>query len=156
MEMKKEELKTTGGGGGSNSISDINNNNNNMKILESTKIGLYSDIASSADFSSVFSTTNDNNNNNNPLQMILQAASTTSMIISNDTNQEKVIENNNCIYYGTDHTIFSDKDFYEAASALVGIDRNKWAFENAGYQVRLCTMPGLIASAKSDVLIGWK
>ena len=155
MEMKKEELKTTGGGGGSNSISDINNNNT-MKILESTKIGLYSDIASSADFSSVFSTTNDNNNNNNPLQMILQAASTTSMIISNDTNQEKVIENNNCIYYGTDHTIFSDKDFYEAASALVGIDRNKWAFENAGYQVRLCTMPGLIASAKSDVLIGWK
>ena len=70
--------------------------------------------------------------------------------------KEKVIENNNCIYYGTDDTIFSDKDFYEAASALVGIDRNKWAFENAGYQVRLCTMPGLIASAKTDVLIGWK
>ena len=49
----------------------------------------------------------------------------------------------------------SDKTFYEAASAIIGIDRNKWASETAGYVVRLCTMPGLHASAKTDVLVGW-
>lgn len=52
--------------------------------------------------------------------------------------------------------VISDRVFYESSSAIIGMDRNKWAAEMGGYEVHLCTMPGLLTSAKSDMLIGWK
>jgi hypothetical protein len=52
--------------------------------------------------------------------------------------------------------VISDRVFYESSSAIIGMDRNKWAAEVGGYEVHLCTMPGLLTSAKSDILIGWR
>ena len=39
---------------------------------------------------------------------------------------------------------------------LFALEIDKWASETARYLVRICTMPGLTTSAKTDVLVGWK
>jgi hypothetical protein len=46
-------------------------------------------------------------------------------------------------------------EVHRMCNSVVGTDRNQWAVETAAYTARMCTMPGLAASAKSAVLIGW-
>ena len=46
-------------------------------------------------------------------------------------------------------------DLYRLCSNVICVDRNEFAVEKAGYTTRICTMPGLTSSAKSDILIGW-
>eukprot|EP00945_MAST-04E_sp_MAST-4E-sp1_P000088 g88.t1 len=47
--------------------------------------------------------------------------------------------------------------FYAAGNPLCPYKfPSGWAAEMGGYEVHLCTMPGLLTSAKSDMLIGWK
>lgn len=48
-----------------------------------------------------------------------------------------------------------EHDFYRLCSNVICVDRNEFAAERAGYCTRICTMPGLSSSAKSDLLIGW-
>jgi hypothetical protein len=48
-----------------------------------------------------------------------------------------------------------EHEFYRMCSNVICVDRNEFAVERAGYCTRICTMPGLASSAKSDILIGW-
>ena len=45
--------------------------------------------------------------------------------------------------------------FNRLCGDIVSLDRNQYAVEKRGYSVRMCTMPGLSASAKTDMLMGW-
>ena len=49
----------------------------------------------------------------------------------------------------------SHGEFHRTCCNVMCMDRNEYAHEVGGYRVRLCTMPGLETSAKTDLLIGW-
>ena len=49
----------------------------------------------------------------------------------------------------------ADALFHRTCANVVAMDRNAYAFEEAGFETRIRTMPGLTSSAKSDLLIGW-
>ena len=48
-----------------------------------------------------------------------------------------------------------EHEFYRLCSNIICVDRNEFAVEKAGYCTRICSIPGLASSAKSDMLIGW-
>ena len=48
-----------------------------------------------------------------------------------------------------------DALFHRTCANVVAMDRNSFAFEVAGFETRVRTMPGLTSSAKSELLIGW-
>jgi 2-polyprenyl-3-methyl-5-hydroxy-6-metoxy-1,4-benzoquinol methylase len=146
----EEQLSQIDGDNNEKTSGVVNNHvnedyNDTLCIIKLTNIGLYSDIASSADYSSTFVNVagNDDEYYNNNLT---QTSSRTSVLSTPKYSNRDITSK---------YKTISDKTFYEAASAIIGIDRNKWASETAGYVVRLCTMPGLHASAKTDVLVGW-
>lgn len=49
----------------------------------------------------------------------------------------------------------ADALFHRTCANIVAMDRNSFAFEAAGFETRIRTMPGLTTSAKSELLIGW-
>jgi hypothetical protein len=55
---------------------------------------------------------------------------------------------------GTEGVSEKDTALFRSCAIVVGLDRNEFARE-AGYEVRLRTMPGLGGSGKADLLLGW-
>ena len=56
---------------------------------------------------------------------------------------------------GAKNVSAADAAFFHSCAIVVGMDRNEWATEQAGYEARLRTMPGLSGSGKADLLLGW-
>lgn len=56
---------------------------------------------------------------------------------------------------GAKNVTAEDAAFFRSCAVVVGMDRNEYARETAGYETRLRTMPGLDGFGKADLLLGW-